>query len=351
MSILTTYIFRKVFTLNLIVIVGVLVMMSFNRLLFVLKRAANGSIPNEIIGILTLNQLPEFIGSILPMTAILGVVAIYLKLVKSQQITIMHSIGISKGKLLLMFALPILPFIAASFICLSFVSPISLAKINAIIESTRTDPRYLLRSYQNYSDGRINIDFKGYSSNTLLKPFLLDYTDDSNSAVYAEKAKLIQTENAYKIQFQNGQFVSLQKTGELRTGNFKELSYQINLAPLSILRKIPDANTQSLDKILQKKQWSRQDFAVFLWLISPPICMLILLLFTIGQCRHTPRSHSNSLYFKVLVISLLYIQLLIVGRDKVDVNPLWYYLGIHISALAIALYSFYSTSLRISSQP
>ena len=348
MKIIDSYIFGKVFRINIIIIIGLIVLSTFNRFLFFLTRAISNDIPKEVIVALTINNLPEFVGTVLLLTILLGVVATYKKLAATQQITVIHSLGFSRHRLLLSFLLPTMPFLIISFILLSYFSPLGLSKVNKIIEQTRNNPQYLLRTYQNYSENNISFGFEKLAKNKLVQPFFLEKSLNNNVAIYAETAILEQKDNNYNLKFNNGQLMLLDSDkNQLSTGDFKVLEYTIFLPPLTLLTKFPEAKTKPLLAILQADNINDTEQRIIMWLLSIPITVLILLVFTLGLCKNQQRSNSNLVYFYVIIAALAYIQLLITGRDKTAMLAETYFASLHCFALIIALISYFNVEIGI----
>ena len=303
------------------------------------EQASEGLLdPNIILKVVVL-RFPDFITLLIPFSFFLGVVVTISRMYAENEIYGYFSAGLSKNNLLKFLFPQAIAFFFSTLILSLFVAPytkelskdmLSVDSFQDQFESIKPNKIFMF----NEGDGFIYSDKK---NDDVLEGVTIFLSDGDSSSLILSDSMTFQNHGAeLDLEFEDGKLhQGIFESKNQITSDFGKL-------------KIPiDNDTSSLSGLSLSKLFDyslKSSKSEFLWNISIPITIFILLLIGISISKVEPRQGRLSVFFPAIAIYIFYLSLLILTRDLIDGdNSLsQYYIWLtHLLFLFIGLFGLF----------
>ena len=305
------------------------------------EQAAEGNIDPALILSIIILRLPDFITLLLPLSFFLGLLIVMSRLNSEGEIFGFFSAGISKPDLIKFLTPQVFLYFLLTLILSLYIAPYtkSLSKDLLKIDSFEEQLDAIK------SDQIISIEKGGFlhvtsvDDKTIEGVKLLQLDDKNPFIVNAKKLETLENDDNIELKLVNGSYYGgLFSNSSKVISNFNEFSFHID----NVSSKDGELNFSKLfDYSLNSNK------ATFQWNLSIPITILILVFYAIYMSSVKPRESKFLFILPGLFIYILYLSLLILGREYISDNPssdfeLWY-----VHALFILLLILYINKDRI----
>ena len=277
------------------------------------EQASEGLLdPNIILKVVVL-RFPDFITLLIPFSFFLGVVVTISRMYAENEIYGYFSAGLSKNNLLKFLFPQAIAFFFSTLILSLFVAPytkelskdmLSVDSFQDQFESIKPNKIFMF----NEGDGFIYSDKK---NDDVLEGVTIFLSDGDSSSLILSDSMTFQNHGAeLDLKFEDGKLhQGIFESKNQITSDFGKL-------------KIPiDNDTSSLSGLSLSKLFDyslKSSKSEFLWNISIPITIFILLLIGISISKVEPRQGRLSVFFPAIAIYIFYLSLLILTRDLID---------------------------------
>ena len=294
-----------------------------SRIVGYFEQAAEGNLDPAIIMSVVALRFPDFITLLIPLSFFLGVLISISRIYAEREIYGFFSVGLAPFDLIKFLAPQALLYFLLTLILSLYVAPYTKALSQEILKIDSFEEQ--LESIK--SDEIVSLNDGGFiyiqnTDNDLLTGIkALKQNQENSFFVIADELSTSETKELIKLNFNNGSFYS----GVF--SNSSKLQSNFNEFKLDIKKEKNLTNDMSLTKLFDFS--SDSNTASFQWNVSVPITILILLFIGVYISEVKPRQGRFSVILPGMLLYVMYLSLLILGREYIADNPktsfgLWY---------------------------
>ena len=294
-----------------------------SRIVGYFEQAAEGNLDPAIIMSVVALRFPDFITLLIPLSFFLGVLISISRIYAEREIYGFFSVGLAPFDLIRFLAPQALLYFLLTLILSLYVAPYTKALSQEILKIDSFEEQ--LESIK--SDEIVSLNDGGFiyiqnTDNDLLTGIkALKQNQENSFFVIADELSTSETKELIKLNFNNGSFYS----GVF--SNSSTLQSNFNEFKLNIKKEKNLTNDMSLTKLFDFS--SDSNTASFQWNVSVPITILILLFIGVYISEVKPRQGRFSVILPGMLLYVMYLSLLILGREYIVDNPktsfgLWY---------------------------
>jgi len=294
-----------------------------SRIVGYFEQAAEGNLDPAIIMSVVALRFPDFITLLIPLSFFLGVLISISRIYADREIYGFFSVGLAPFDLIKFLAPQALLYFLLTLILSLYVAPYTKTLSQEILKIDSFEEQ--LESIK--SDEIVSLNDGGFiyiqnTDNTLLTGVKALKQNKVNSFfVIADELFTTESKELIKLNFNNG---------SIYNGVFSDsskLQLNFNEFKLDIKKEKNLTNDMSLTKLFDFS--SDSDTASFQWNVSVPITILILLFIGVYISEVKPRQGRFSVILPGMLLYVMYLSLLILGREYIVDNPktsfgLWY---------------------------
>jgi lipopolysaccharide export system permease protein len=294
-----------------------------SRVVGYFEEAAEGNLDPSIIMSIVALRFPDFITLLIPLSFFLGVLISISRIYAEREIYGFFSVGLAPLDLIKFLAPQAILYFLLTLILSLYVAPYTKALSQEMLKMDSFEEK--LESIK--SDEIVSLDDGGFvyienaDNNTLTGVKALKQNQGNSFFVIAEELYTTESKDLIQLNFNDGSFYS---------GVFADsskLESNFNNFKIDIERKNSLKNDMSFTKLFDFS--SDSDSASFQWNISVPITILILLFIGVYISEVKPRQGRFSVILPGMLLYVMYLSLLILGREYIVDNPktsfgLWY---------------------------
>ena len=294
-----------------------------SRIVGYFEQAAEGNLDPAIIMSVVALRFPDFITLLIPLSFFLGVLISISRIYAEREIYGFFSVGLAPFDLIKFLAPQALLYFLLTLILSLYVAPYTKALSQEILKIDSFEEQ--LESIK--SDEIVSMNDGGFiyiqnTDNNLLTGIkALKQNQENSFFVIAGELSTSETKELIKLNFNDGSFYSgvFSDSSKLQS-NFNEFK-------LDIKKEKNLTNDMSLTKLFDFS--SDSNTASFQWNVSVPITILILLFIGVYISEVKPRQGRFSVILPGMLLYVMYLSLLILGREYIVDNPktsfgLWY---------------------------
>ena len=294
-----------------------------SRIVGYFEQAAEGNLDPAIILNVVALRFPDFITLLIPLSFFLGVLISISRIYAEREIYGFFSVGLTPFDLIKFLAPQALLYFLLTLILSLYVAPYTKALSQEILKIDSFEEQ--LESIK--SDEIVSLNDGGFiyiqnTDNDLLTGIkALKQNQENSFFVIADELSTNESKELIKLNFNNGSFYSgvFSDSSKLQS-NFNEFK-------LDIKKEKNLTNDMSLTKLFDFS--SDSNTASFQWNVSVPITILILLFIGVYISEVKPRQGRFSVILPGMLLYVMYLSLLILGREHIVDNPktsfgLWY---------------------------
>ena len=294
-----------------------------SRIVGYFEQAAEGNLDPAIIMSVVALRFPDFITLLIPLSFFLGVLISISRIYAEREIYGFFSVGLAPFDLIKFLAPQALLYFLLTLILSLYVAPYTKALSQEILKIDSFEEQ--LESIK--SDEIVSLNDGGFiyiqnTDNNLLTGIkALKQNQENSFFVIADELSTNESKELIKLNFNNGSFYS----GVF--SNSSKLQSNFNEFKLDIKKEKNLTNDMSLTKLFDFS--SDSNTASFQWNVSVPITILILLFIGVYISEVKPRQGRFSVILPGMLLYVMYLSLLILGREYIVDNPktsfgLWY---------------------------
>ena len=293
-----------------------------SRIVGYFEQAAEGNLDPAIIMSVVALRFPDFITLLIPLSFFLGVLISISRIYAEREIYGFFSVGLAPFDLIKFLAPQALLYFLLTLILSLYVAPYTKALSQEILKIDSFEEQ--LESIK--SDEIVSLNDGGFiyiqnTDNLLTGVKALKQNQENSFFVIADELSTSETKELIKLNFNNGSFYS----GIF--SNSSKLQSNFNKFKLDIKKEKNLTNDMSLTKLFDFS--SDSNTASFQWNVSVPITILILLFIGVYISEVKPRQGRFSVILPGMLLYVMYLSLLILGREYIVDNPktsfgLWY---------------------------
>ena len=306
------------------------------------EQASEGLIDPNIIFMVVLLRFPDFITLLIPLSFFLGIILTISRLYAESEIYGYFSAGLSKFNLIKFLVPQSIIFFVITLGLSLYVAPYTkelsreLLSVDTFQEQFQSiKPKKIIKFADN--NGFIYVEEKDETSFNEVTAVISNM--GSSSLVLADEMSFSDLSSSLDIKFKNG---------SLHQGVFED---DVKIVSSFIELKIPlDKDMQSIKGLSLSKLFdysSSSSKSEILWNISIPITIFVLLILGVTMSKVEPRQGRLSVMLPAIAIYILYLSLLILGREFTQDNsitPQYYFLIIHIVFLILGFFGLIKSS-------
>ena len=143
MKIVDKYILKELLKTQIVVLIILVAIFLSQSLIRLVTRAAVGSIPSELVGLLALYALPEILSIMLPLTLFISILITLGRLCSDSEMVVMRSVGYSTSRVMIITLVLALITGLLGFYCGVFLSPQASNARSDLLSSAENNPQYL----------------------------------------------------------------------------------------------------------------------------------------------------------------------------------------------------------------
>ena len=306
-----------------------------SRFVAYFEQASEGLIDPNIIFKVVLLRFPDFITLLMPLSFFLGIVLTISRLYAESEIYGYFSAGLSKISLI-KFLIPqsIIFFIITLGLSL-YIAPYTKQLSNELISVDTFEEQF--KSIQpkkviKFADQNGFIYVEEKNDKIFKKVTAVVSNDGSSSLVIADEMSFSDLSGSLDVKFKNGSLHQGVLEDEVKiVSSFGELKLPLD-------KEININKDLSLSKLFDYS--SNSSGSEILWNISIPITIFVLLILGVTMSKVEPRQGRLSVMLPAIAIYILYLSLLILGRDFGEdnfVDSQYYFSLIHILFLIVGI--------------
>ena len=319
-------------TLGILAIFFILVVGS--RFVGYFEQAAEGTLNPSLIYKIVLLRFPDFITLLIPLSFFLGLVITISRLYAEREIYGYFSVGLSRNDLIKFLIPQAVGFFLITLTLSIYIAPytkelsrelISIDSFEEQLESIK--PKELISF--NKEDNFIYVNSKDGNS---LKDLVLYMTNQNTSSlIIAEELNYQDIGQSTILEFKEGSFyqdIFYDGTGVISEFGNLRIPVKNDLKTISGL---------SLSKLFDFSEESST--SEIYWNISIPITIFILLIIGVYLSKVNPRQGRFSVLLPAIFVYILYLSLLILGRESYDSESTFSYLYIWFVHLIFIIFT------------
>jgi lipopolysaccharide export system permease protein len=346
--IISRYLLKEVFASLLAVTLVLLLIFLSNQLVRYLSYAASGKIAAQLVLQLMGYEIPYLLALLLPLGLYLGIILAYGRLYADSEMSVLNACGMGLRSLIEITSLLAIVIAAIVLMLVFWINPvIAQEKALGIAQNNILDTLRPGR-FQVLSGGRRVVYVERISRNRKRADNLFiaeeqkDPPNDESafwvivSAKEGFQAKDPVTKENFIVSTEGYRYEGTPGQNEYKVIQFRKYSIRAP-SPINSIRLEQEA-------VPTLKLW--RDYnnplsaAELQWRVSMPLTVLILMLMAIPFCRIRPRQGRYINLLPAMLIYIIYVNLLFVSRNWVEIKMVPVYVGmwwVHLLALAVAL--------------
>ena len=299
------------------------------------EQASEGLIDPNIIFKVVLLRFPDFITLLMPLSFFLGIVLTISRLYAESEIYGYFSAGLSKISLI-KFLIPqsIIFFIITLGLSL-YIAPYTKQLSSELISVDTFEEQFQSikpKKVIKFADQNGFIYVEEKNDKIFKKVTAVVSNDGSSSLVIADEMSFSDLGTSLDMKFKNGSLHQGVLEDEVKiVSSFGELKLPLD-------KEININKDLSLSKLFDYS--SNSSGSEILWNISIPITIFVLLILGVTMSKVEPRQGRLSVMLPAIAIYILYLSLLILGRDFGEdnlVDSQYYFSLIHILFLIVGI--------------
>ena len=299
------------------------------------EQASEGLIDPNIIFKVVLLRFPDFITLLMPLSFFLGIVLTISRLYAESEIYGYFSAGLSKISLI-KFLIPqsIIFFIITLGLSL-YIAPYTKQLSSELISVDTFEEQFQSikpKKVIKFADQNGFIYVEEKNDKIFKKVTAVVSNDGSSSLVIADEMSFSDLGTSLDVKFKNGSLHQGVLEDEVKiVSSFGELKLPLD-------KEININKDLSLSKLFDYS--SNSSGSEILWNISIPITIFVLLILGVTMSKVEPRQGRLSVMLPAIAIYILYLSLLILGRDFGEdnlVDSQYYFSLIHILFLIVGI--------------
>jgi len=347
--IISRYLIKEVLSSLLGVTLVLLLIFLSNQLVRYLSYAASGKIASHLLLQLMGFEIPYLLALLLPLGLYLGIILAYGRLYADSEMTVLNACGLSINRLFAITSVLAAIVAAVVVMLMLWVNPLIIQeKGREIAQDTVIDTLRPGR-FQVIGDGRRVVYVEQISRNRQRANnlFIAEEQKKLNdtgrpswvvvSAASGYQAKNHDTHDNFIVSDQGYRYEGIPGQNEYKVIQFQKYAVRIPNATMS-------SGHQETEGIPSAQLW--QDYknplkaAELQWRFSIGISVLVLMVLAIPLCKVRPRQGRYASLFPAMLIYIIYVNLLFVARNWVEIRIVPIYLGmwwVHVLVLAIGI--------------
>ena len=346
--IISRYLLKEVLAALLAVTVVLLLIFLSNQLVRYLSYAAAGKIAAGFVLRLMGFSIPYLLALLLPLGLYLGIILAYGRLYADSELPVMQAHGLSQRRLIgVTFLLALVVAGVVLFLMLIVNPVIAQEKNKGIAGSTIMDTLRPGR-FQVLSDGKRVVYFEKISRNRLQADNLFiaeeqkPVDDEANSAWIVVSAargaqeKLLPTQQNFIVSREGFRYAGT--PGENAYSIVKFSKYAVRI-PAPVLSSAHEEAAAIPTHRLWHKRGEPLNAAELQWRLSLPLSALVLTLLAVPLAQTRPRQSRYSNLLPAILLYIVYINLLLVARNWVEIKMVPMVIGmwwVHALILGLA---------------
>ena len=299
------------------------------------EQASEGLIDPNIIFKVVFLRFPDFITLLMPLSFFLGITLTISRLYAESEIYGYFSAGLSKISLIKFLIPQSIMFFLITLVLSLYIAPYTkelsseLISIDTFEEQFQSiEPKKVIKFVD--KNGFIYVEEK--NDKTFRKVTTVISNEGTSSLVIANEMSFNDLGSSLDLKFKNGSLHQGILEDEVKIiSSFGELKLPLD-------KEITKIKGLSLSKLFDYS--SNSSNSKILWNISIPITIFVLLIFGVTMSKVEPRQGRLSVMLPAIAIYILYLSLLILGRDFGEDNFIdsqYYFFLVHILFLFVGL--------------
>ena len=299
------------------------------------EQASEGLIDPNIIFKVVFLRFPDFITLLMPLSFFLGITLTISRLYAESEIYGYFSAGLSKISLIKFLIPQSIMFFVITLGLSLYIAPYTkelssdLISIDTFEEQFQSiEPKKVIKFVD--KNGFIYVEEK--NDKTFRKVTTVISNEGTSSLVIANEMSFNDLGSNLDLKFKNGSLHQGILEDEVKIiSSFRELKLPLD-------KEITSIKDLSLSKLFDYS--SNSSNSEMLWNISIPITIFVLLIFGVTMSKVEPRQGRLSVMLPAIAIYILYLSLLILGRDFGEDNFIdsqYYFFLVHVLFLIVGL--------------
>ena len=299
------------------------------------EEASEGLIDPNIIFKVVFLRFPDFITLLMPLSFFLGITLTISRLYAESEIYGYFSAGLSKISLIKFLIPQSIMFFVITLGLSLYIAPYTkelsseLISIDTFEEQFQSiEPKKVIKFVD--KNGFIYVEEK--NDKTFRKVTAVVSNEGTSSLVIANEMSFNDLGSSFNLKFKNGSLHQGILEDEVKIiSSFGELKLPLD-------KEITSIKDLSLSKLFDYS--SNSSNSEMLWNISIPITIFVLLIFGVTMSKVEPRQGRLSVMLPAIAIYILYLSLLILGRDFGEDNFIdsqYYFFLVHVLFLIVGL--------------
>ena len=299
------------------------------------EQASEGLIDPNIIFKVVFLRFPDFITLLMPLSFFLGITLTISRLYAESEIYGYFSAGLSKISLIKFLIPQSIIFFLITLVLSLYIAPYTkelsseLISIDTFEEQFQSiEPKKVIK----FVDKNGFIYVKKKNDKTFRKVTTVISNEGTSSLVIANEMSFNDLGSSLDLKFKNGSLHQGILEDEVKIiSSFGELKLPLD-------KEITKIKDLSLSKLFDYS--SNSSNSEILWNISIPITIFVLLILGVTMSKVEPRQGRLSVMLPAIAIYILYLSLLILGRDFGEDNFMdsqYYFFLVHILFLFVGL--------------
>ena len=299
------------------------------------EQASEGLIDPNIIFKVVFLRFPDFITLLMPLSFFLGITLTISRLYAESEIYGYFSAGLSKISLIKFLIPQSIMFFLITLVLSLYIAPYTkelsseLISIDTFEEQFQSiEPKKVIKFVD--KNGFIYVEEK--NDKTFRKVTTVISNEGTSSLVIANEMSFNDLGSSLDLKFKNGSLHQGILEDEVKIiSSFGELKLPLD-------KEITKIKDLSLSKLFDYS--SNSSNSEILWNISIPITIFVLLILGVTMSKVEPRQGRLSVMLPAIAIYILYLSLLILGRDFGEDNFMdsqYYFFLVHILFLFVGL--------------
>lgn len=359
--ILNRYINRQLFVTTVVVAFVLMMVLVSGRFIKYLAEAAAGEISADILLLVMLFRLPEFLQMILPLSMFVAVLLVFGRLSIDNELVVMRAGGFGIGSNAWGLLWPILMATALIGLFTLYVTPRGDAEVTRLFDEQKnrsvlellTPGRFFSKGYDSlqrstYAEA-VNRE-EGLLENLFISEIRYGQGDAPRQSmtIRAESGKLVHKEGLNYLQLANG----VQYQGVPGQGDFSEVAFESALLQVGeerIASRPPKVRGWKTIDLLKSDQGSAK--AELQWRISLVLLVPIMCIAAVPLGQVNPRQGRFGKLIPAILSYMAYMGALLVMRSRIAdtaaVDLEWYLnmAWIHMIAVGLVMLLYFSSGL------
>lgn len=350
------YLTREVLTNMLAVTFVVLLIIMSGRFVRHLDQAATGDLASNVVFLMILFRLPNFVSLILPLGFFIGILLAYGRLYVESEMVVLSTSGMSPTRLLGYTAIPALLLMGFLGYNALYLAPTGEARVQKILADPETKESLgvlLPGAFRTFNDERQVAYVESLNSDkTRMKTIFLSSAQELEEGeqfprvnlVLADTGKIVRKGPAgdrYVELYDGYQYEGTPGRNDFQVARFETYGVRISDRRGALARReerdaVPTSALISSDKPGYK--------ATLQWRLSLPVIIPIVALLALSLSRTNPRQGRFVKLFPAVLVYMTYLVSLQAARDAVEAETLPVAIGlwpVHLAFLLLGLFLYY----------